>query len=99
MYRLQRTPQDGQAFLIVVLVMVIALTVGLSIASRTITNLRVSTEEENSQKAFSAAESGIEQALKSGNYNSNTLSNNAFIKSLTITQVGENSTQFLINNG
>ena len=56
--------QRGQALLIVVLVMVIALTVGLSLVSRSITNLRSTTEQENSQRAFSAAEAGVEQALK-----------------------------------
>lgn len=58
--------QKGQSILIVVLVMVVALTVGLSVASRTITNLKISTEEENSQRAFSAAEAGVEEAIKSG---------------------------------
>lgn len=57
--------EKGQALLIVVLVMVISLTVGLSIASKSITSLRTSTEEANSQKALAAAEAGIEQALKS----------------------------------
>jgi len=56
--------EKGQALLIVVLVMVVALTVGLSIASKTITSLRTSTEEANSQKALAAAEAGIEQAIK-----------------------------------
>lgn len=58
--------QSGQALLVVILTMVIALTVGLSLASRSITNLRISTSQEESQKAFSAAEAGIEEALKSG---------------------------------
>jgi len=57
--------QTGQALLIVVLVMVVALTVGLSIASKSITSFRNSTEQASSQKALSAAEAGIEQALKS----------------------------------
>jgi hypothetical protein len=57
--------QNGQALLIVVLVMVIALTVGLSIASKSITSFRSSTDTASSQKALSAAEAGIEQALKS----------------------------------
>jgi Tfp pilus assembly protein PilX len=57
--------QSGQALLIVVLVMVVALTVGLSIASKSITSFRNSTEQVNSQKALSAAEAGIEQASKS----------------------------------
>jgi hypothetical protein len=56
--------QNGQALLIVVLVMVVALTVGLSIASKSITSFRSSTEQASSQKALSAAEAGIEQALK-----------------------------------
>lgn len=58
--------EKGQALLIVILIMVVSLTVGLSIASKTITNLRTSNEEENSQRAFSAAEAGIEKALKLG---------------------------------
>ncbi len=57
--------QNGQALLIVVLIMVVSLTVGLSVASRSITNLRISTEEQSSQAAFSAAEAGIERVLKS----------------------------------
>ncbi len=57
--------QSGQALLIVVLVMVVALTVGLSIASKSITSFRSSTDTASSQKALSAAEAGIEQALKS----------------------------------
>lgn len=55
--------QDGQILLVVVLATVIALTVGLSAITRTITNTRLSTEEANSQKALSAAEAGIEQLL------------------------------------
>ncbi len=56
--------QKGQALLIIVLVMVVALTVGLSVASRTITNLRNTRDQANSQKALSAAEAGVEQAIK-----------------------------------
>lgn len=57
--------EKGQILLIVVLVMIVSLTVGLSVASRSITNLRTSTEEVNSQKALSAAEAGIEQSILS----------------------------------
>lgn len=56
--------QNGQALIILLLVMVVGLTVGLSIATRTITDLRISTQTEESQKAFSAAEAGIEDALR-----------------------------------
>lgn len=58
--------ENGQALLVVVLTMVVALTVGLSVVSKSITNLRTSTEEANSQKALAAAEAGIEQAIKNG---------------------------------
>lgn len=56
--------ERGQVLLVVLLVMVIVLTVGLSVASRNITNLRTSREEATSQKALAAAEAGIEQVLK-----------------------------------
>lgn len=65
-FRLFRN-QSGQALLIIVLVLVVALTVGLSVASRSITNLRNSQDQASSQKALSAAESGVEQAIKSQN--------------------------------
>ena len=56
--------ENGQALMVVVLVMVVALTVGLSLTSRSIVNIRTSTEEADSQKALAAAEAGIEQALQ-----------------------------------
>lgn len=91
--------QQGQALLIVVLVMVVALTVGLSVASRTVINLRTTADEENSQRAFSAAEAGIEQALKTGQSISSPLplGNNANIENVRI--VGVSGTEFLLNGG
>lgn len=58
--------QRGQVLLVVVLVMVVGLTVGLSLASRSITNLRTATEQVSADRAFSAAEAGVQRALKSG---------------------------------
>ncbi|RJQ37113.1 hypothetical protein C4559_03985 [Candidatus Microgenomates bacterium] len=58
--------QSGQALLVVVLVMVVSLTVGLAVVSRSVTNLRTATDDTSSKKALSAAEAGIEQAMKSG---------------------------------
>lgn len=54
----------GQMLLIVILVMVVSLTIGLSIASRTITNIKISKESEESQRAFQAAEAGLEVIRK-----------------------------------
>lgn len=93
--------QKGQALLIVVLVMVVALTVGLSIASKTITNLRTSTEEANSQKALAAAEAGIEQAIKS-NQIGNNVASGTFSDTKASYQtnvVGVSGTSFLVNGG
>lgn len=99
-----RNNQKGQALLIVVLVMVVALTVGLSLASRSITNLRNTTDEANSQKAFAAAEAGVEQVLKTGNAitSSIDLGNNSQISKVSSTIIsgsGTNGIDYLLNNG
>ncbi|OGM28864.1 hypothetical protein A2801_02795 [Candidatus Woesebacteria bacterium RIFCSPHIGHO2_01_FULL_41_10] len=57
--------QSGQALLIVLLAMATIATVALSIVSRSITDVSVTTDEEDSLRAFSAAEAGIEEALTS----------------------------------
>lgn len=56
--------EKGQILLIVILVIIIASTIGLSLASRSIISLRTSTEEAESQKALSAAEAGIERTIQ-----------------------------------
>jgi Tfp pilus assembly protein PilV len=86
----------GQMLLIVVLIMVVVLTVGLSAATRTITSLRVSNDEENSERAFSAAEAGLEQALSG----SQTLVTGALDNTSTYrtTAVQLSAVEFLLNN-
>ncbi len=54
---------SGQALLIILLVMAVALTIGLSVIARSITDIAISQKEEEAARAFSAAEAGIEQAL------------------------------------
>ena len=54
---------SGQALLLVLLSMAVVLTIVLSILSRTITDIAVTTREEEALRAFSAAEAGVEQAL------------------------------------
>ena len=53
----------GQALLIILLVMAVALTIGLSVIARSITDIAISQKEEEAARAFSVAEAGIEQAL------------------------------------
>lgn len=66
MSRLNKTINEnsrGQALLVVLLSLAVVLTIVLFIVSRSITDITVSTREEESLRAFSAAEAGIEQAL------------------------------------
>jgi hypothetical protein len=58
--------QSGQALLLVLLSMAVILTAALSVASRSITDISVSTYENNALRAFSAAEAGVEKALLTG---------------------------------
>lgn len=57
---------SGQAALIALLVLTIATTVGLSLIARTTTDVSVTRNIEESTRAFSAAEAGVEETLKSG---------------------------------
>jgi Tfp pilus assembly protein PilX len=58
--------QKGQVVLITLLVLTIATTVALSLISRTTTDSTITAQAEESSRAFSAAEAGIEDALKRG---------------------------------
>ncbi|MEK7168759.1 MAG: hypothetical protein AAB778_01990 [Patescibacteria group bacterium] len=57
----------GQAVLIVLLSLSVVLIVVLYIMSRSVTDISLSTKEEDSLRAFSAAEAGVERALVIGN--------------------------------
>ncbi len=83
--------------MVVVLTMIIALTVGLSVASRTITNVRISRQSDESGRAFQAAEAGIEKILQSGGGSSSlNLSNNS---SFTTSVSHPSGVSFLLNGG
>ncbi len=91
--------QSGQVLLIVILIMIVVLTIVLSLATRSITNLRLTSEEQESQRALSAAEAGIEQALKQNTSIGSPLSlgNNSSIKQVSLTSLS--GANLLINNG
>lgn len=71
--------KSGQILILVLLVVVVALAVGLSVASRNLTNLKTSTQAEQSQRAFTAAEGGVEDVLSKLNTVANVISNNTSI--------------------
>lgn len=89
--------ENGQVLLIIVLIMVIGLTVGLSLASRSVVSLRTSEEEITSQQALSAAEAGLEQVSKTNTSIANGSFANSTTYNATITSVEGNN--FLLNGG
>ncbi len=56
--------RKGQAALIVTLVVIVGLTVAVAVISRSVTDVGVSTQEEERARSFSAAEAGVEDALR-----------------------------------
>lgn len=87
--------ERGQILLIVVLVMVVTLTIGLSVVTRTITSLRTVEEEASSERAFSAAEAGIERALVDNAANSGSFSNATYTTSV----IQLSGVEFLLGGG
>ncbi|MDP2638276.1 MAG: hypothetical protein Q8P26_04410 [Candidatus Levybacteria bacterium] len=94
--------QKGQILLIVILVVIVTSTIGLSLASRSITSIRTSTEEADSQRALAAAEAGIERAIQGSTLSTGVailngnLSNNADYR---VDVEGIQDSSFLINGG
>ncbi len=58
--------QSGQILLITLLVLVVLITIGLALIGRVRIDTTMTTDIEESLRAFSAAEAGVEEALKSG---------------------------------
>lgn len=95
-FRSIKTHPEGQALLMVVVAMVIVLTVSLSVATRSVVNVRTTNEEASSSAAFSAAEAGIEKYLNdqtpyTGQFGTANISVNS-------TPIG-GTTSFILNNG
>ena len=84
--------ENGQALLIVLLSMAVILTVVLSILSRSVTDVAVTSRGEESVRAFSAAEAGVEQALI-GAPTSGTLTGSSF--DAEVVDIGKNLTSFV----
>ncbi len=55
--------QSGQIAIIILLIMIVLLTIGLSLATRTTQEVFLSQQEDESTRVFNAAESGVENAL------------------------------------
>lgn len=79
--------QGGQIVLITLLVLTVAITLVLAFIGRTTTNTAITSQLEDSARAFNAAEAGIESALKSGINSAEVLSGGANF-SVTVTNIG-----------
>lgn len=73
--------EKGQVILILILVMTVALGIGLSVVQRSLSDISTATKVEQSSRAFSAAEAGIEKAIQTDSSVSTfTLDNNAIVQ-------------------
>jgi Tfp pilus assembly protein PilX len=75
--------QRGQVALIILLIMVVVLTIGISIASRTVMDVSLSRQEDQSGRVYQGAESGVESALSQDLTNDSLYTNDAFSGSLS----------------
>ncbi len=96
--KLPTSCHKGQILLISLMVLSVAMTVILSIATRTISTLRMTSAQDSSQRAFSAAEAGLEKALIAASNTTYTenLSNNS---SFTASSSRVTADEFLVSNG
>lgn len=69
--------EHGQVILVLILVMTVALAIGISVVQRSLSDISTSTKVEESSRAFSAAEAGIERGLKEGSVPKFNLENNS----------------------
>ncbi len=102
MKQIKNTLQDqsGQMAILVMLVLVVALTIGLAIIARTTTDVRLSTNTNQSNQAYAAAEAGIEAALGNNitSYGTDVTIGNATFNVSTPTQQGGSTTPFAFPN-
>ena len=60
----KKSSENGQVVLIVLLIMSVILVVGLSIASRSVTDIKISQQSQEAARALWVAQAGLEQAMK-----------------------------------
>src|SRR3972149_10501389 len=88
--------ERGQALLIVLLSMAVILTVVLSVISRSITDISLTTYSEDALRAFSAAEAGVERALIVGSDVSEAIGNASFTADVSGLAEGSSSYDYPI---
>ncbi len=89
----RRSDSQGQALLIILLLVAVGLTIGLAVVSRSITDIRISEQTEEAARAYSAAEAGIESALYSGTNDFGVFEGASY--TATVSGVAEGATTFV----
>lgn len=64
-FQLADFKENGQVIIVLLLIMLVALSVGLALTQRSVTDVATSTQVEQATRAFSAAEAGLQKALSS----------------------------------
>jgi Tfp pilus assembly protein PilX len=82
-YQEKYRSQRGQVALIILLIMVVVLTIGVSISSRTVMDVTLSRQEEEGGRVYQAAESGIEGALSQDLANDSLYTDDSFSGTIT----------------
>jgi len=85
------TSPRGQVLIIFLMILVVAAAIVLSVASRTITDIRTTTTSDESNRAYYAAEAGIEEALQRtgfGDFNLDFTSLNNTEAKVTVSGIG-----------
>lgn len=96
-FKANKSVEKGQVLLLVLLLVSVVLTIAMYLLSRSIVNIRLSVEEDQSLKALAAAEAGIEKALIANtSIQSGTLSNDS---TFLTSKSSLSGTSFLLNNG
>lgn len=71
---MRKLNESGQIILVLLLTMLVALSIGLVVTTRSISDVKSSTQTEQAARAFSAAEAGIEEAAQRGSAGTSPLS-------------------------
>ncbi len=89
-----KNKQSGQALLVVLMVIAVVVIVAASAISRSVSDVSITSREVDSQRAFSAAEAGVESALLVGNTQA-TLPNQEASYNATVATFAGNSNQYV----
>lgn len=91
---MRQKSESGQALVLVLLSLSVVLTLILFILSRSVTDIATSGRQEESVRAFSAAEAGIERSLVVGTGFSSDIGNASYTTSVTSFALGGNEISF-----